>query len=103
MWSVIDLLEKLVNGFPLFGGSTFEQVEDEAQVAPGCMVCARQGYKVLVAASSAASSLSLLVQGTEPRGPLALCPSRREEEVQDQPPGPLLPSTRQEGSGVDGN
>lgn len=47
MWSIIDLLEKLVNGFSLFGGSTFEQVEDEAQLAPGCMVCAQQGCKVL--------------------------------------------------------
>jgi hypothetical protein len=30
IWSIIDLLEKLVNGFPLVGGSTFEQV-DKAQ------------------------------------------------------------------------
>lgn len=44
--SIIDLLEKLVNGIPLVGGSTFEQVEDKAQPAPGPapdgMICAQQ-------------------------------------------------------------
>lgn len=46
--SIIDLLEKLVNGTPLVGGSTFEQVEDKAQPAPGPapdgMICAQQGF-----------------------------------------------------------
>ena len=47
LWSITDLLEKLVNGFPLVRGSTFEQVEDKTRSAPGpgpdCMVCTRQG------------------------------------------------------------
>ena len=45
--SIIDLLEKLVNGVLLVGGSTFEQVEDKAQPAPGPApdgtICAQQG------------------------------------------------------------
>lgn len=51
LWSIIDLLEKLVNGFPLVHGSTFEQVEDKTRSAPGpapdCKVCAQQGYSRL--------------------------------------------------------
>lgn len=73
MWSFADLLEKLVNGFPLVGLSTFEQVEDEAQWPQGQPQFAWSVPNKAVALCSRllpASSLSLLFQRTEPGGPL---------------------------------
>lgn len=99
IWSIIGLLEKLVNGFPLFGGSTFEQEEDRAHPAgPRLHGLYPTGLQSSVAASPLASLLSLLVQGTKPCGPGSLPPpTEGRSGIQDQPQGLHLPSNGLEG------
>jgi hypothetical protein len=112
IWSIIDLLEKLVNGFPLVGGSTFEQV-DKAQSGsrvsppPPWHGLGPMGLHSSSATSPLVFSLSLLVQGTKPCGPLAssssgsLPPPTKGGRGSRSSQGELLPSDRQKG-GVEG-
>lgn len=104
--SIIDLLEKLVNGIPLVGGSTFERVEDKAQPAPDGMISAQRGFFSLPS-FHLVPSLSLLVQGTKLCGLLVssfsgslppLVDGRRSRTSL----GDLLPSSRQEGEDGEG-
>lgn len=74
IWSIIGLLEKLVNGFPLFGGSTFEQEEDRAHPAgPRLHGLYPTGLQSSVAASPLVSPRACLFKGPS-HVVLGLCP-----------------------------